>query len=255
LDSKIRDRLKVLSQQNGTTMFMTLSAAFKVLLFKYSGQNDFVIGSAIAGRQQTELEQMIGFFVNTIALRDTVDETETFNDFLAKVKITTLEAFENQEAPFEKVVETVKGERDLGTDPLVQVVFTWQNTPDVPELNIGESRIVGENYEHTTALFDLFLSMSENSKGIHGYFEYNIDLFKRSSIEQLCRHFEKVLQTIIEKPGVKIQDIDLLSLSKEEKHQLLDVFNSKTIKYPMEQRPGSTLFERSGYLKLRKTKH
>jgi non-ribosomal peptide synthetase component F len=80
------------------------------------------------------------------------------------VKITTLEAFENQDAPFEKVVETVKGERDLGTDPLVQVVFTWQNTPDVPELNIGESRIVGESYEHTTALFDLFLSMSENSK-------------------------------------------------------------------------------------------
>ena len=124
-------------------MFMTLLAAFKVLLHRYSGQQDICVGSPIANRTQQEVEGLIGFFVNTLALRSEVKGRHPFTELLQQVKATTLEAYEHQEVPFEKVVEAVVKERDLSRSPLFQVMFVLQNTPGSSAASFGRSAIIG----------------------------------------------------------------------------------------------------------------
>jgi non-ribosomal peptide synthetase component F len=132
IDKQQLDGIQQICQQEGVTLFMNLLAAFKVLLYRYTGQQDICVGTPIAGRQQAETEGLIGFFVNTLALRTQVKDEADFATLLAEVKNTTMDAYEHQEAPFEKVVEAVVKERDLGRSPLFQVMFVLQNTPDVP---------------------------------------------------------------------------------------------------------------------------
>ncbi|MCB0728896.1 MAG: non-ribosomal peptide synthetase, partial [Ignavibacteriae bacterium] len=132
IDKEFSDSLNAISQKNGVTMFMTLLSAFNVLLYRYSGQENFTIGSPIAGRQQEETEALIGFFINTLALRSEVTGQETFNELLQKVKTSTLGAYEHQEVPFEKIVDSVVKQRDMSRSPVFQVTFALQNTPKVP---------------------------------------------------------------------------------------------------------------------------
>ncbi|RMD90310.1 MAG: non-ribosomal peptide synthetase, partial [Calditrichaeota bacterium] len=176
LPQKMSQMIKALSKEAGTTLFMTLLAAFKVLLYRYSGQDDIVIGSPIANRNRPEIEKLIGYFANTLALRTDLSGKPTFRQLLNQVKQVTLNAYEHQDLPFEKLVEELQPQRDLSTSPIFQVMFILQNAPthtlEFPGLIL--SPLAGNN---NSSRFDLSLYMGEGENGLVGVFEYNTDLF------------------------------------------------------------------------------
>ena len=188
-DKELSNALAQLSQEKGTTLFMTLLAALKVLLYRYTGQKDICIGTGTAGRQQQEVEGLIGFFINTLALRTEVNTDGGFTALLQDVKKTTVEAYENQEVPFERVVDAVVRKRDRSRNPLFQVMFVLQNTPEVPNLKLGKLQLERAGYEHTTAQFDLSFSITEHDNGLSGSLEYNADLFTKTNCLPANRTF------------------------------------------------------------------
>jgi hypothetical protein len=157
IEREVLSGLHKLSQQEGCSLYMTLLAVFKVLLYRYTGQEDVCVGTSIANRTQQEVEGLIGFFVNTLAFRDEVKGDATFIELLRQIKLTTLGAYENQEVPFEKVVEVVVKERDPAISPLFQVMLVLQNTPESPRLQLGELSLSPEAmnipYQSLTSLF------------------------------------------------------------------------------------------------------
>ncbi|MBC7828705.1 MAG: AMP-binding protein, partial [Chitinophagaceae bacterium] len=230
IDKKLTEQLHLLSQQEGVTLFMTLLSSLKVLLHHYSGQRDICVGSGIAGRQQQEVENLIGFFVNTLALRSDVKDEASFKDLLQQVKATTLGAYEHQEVPFEKIVDAIVTQRDLSRNPLFQVMFVLQNTPDVPELHLGEVQLSREEYEHTTAQFDLSFSITETAEGLQGELEYCTDLYSAQTIQRILGHFRQLLGAIVIEPQQLIGNLSIIS--EEERNQLLFDFNTTQSKYP-----------------------
>ncbi|MEJ7675699.1 MAG: condensation domain-containing protein [Chitinophagaceae bacterium] len=163
IDKELSGQLVQLSNQQSTTLFMTLLAAFKTLMHRYSGQQDICVGTPVANRAQQELEELIGFFVNTLAIRSEVKSDASFIELLQQVKSTTLEAYEYQDVPFEKVVEVVVKERDLSRNPLFQVLLVMQNTPEVQEFRLGEVQLSVEGYTHETTKFDISIFFTETS--------------------------------------------------------------------------------------------
>ena len=222
--------LQQLSQQHGATLFMTLLSAFKVLLHRYSGQDDICVGIPIAGRQQQETENLVGFFVNTLALRSKLTGDESFTDLLRQIKGTTMEAYEHQEIPFEKVVEAVSKERDLSRSPLFQVMFVLRNTPEIPEFLLGDVSLTRDNFYHTTAQFDLTLFVTETERGLQCAVEYNTDLFDDDTVQKLTGHFSNLLESILQQPTQKIGLLPMLNKSEEK--QLLCEFNDTDVEYP-----------------------
>jgi amino acid adenylation domain-containing protein/non-ribosomal peptide synthase protein (TIGR01720 family) len=229
-DKPLSDKLNELSKAKGTTLFMTLLAAFKVLLYRYSNQSDITIGTPMAGRQQQELEGLIGFFINTLALRDELNPEHSFDQLLQQVKTTTLEAYQHQDVPFEKVVEAVTQNRDLSRSPVFQVMFVFQNTPDIPQLQLGEVRLSRNAVEHVTAQFDLRCTISDTERGMFISMEYCTDLFSQQTIERMNGHFAHLLEHIAQNPNAKLCDYELLA--EQETHQLLTEFNATQTQYP-----------------------
>ena len=199
----------------GATLYMTLLAAFKVLLYRYSGQEDISVGTPIAGRQQQEVEGLIGFFVNTLALRTHVSGDSPFTALLQVVKATTLEAYAHQEVPFEKVVDAVVNERDMSRNPLFQVAFVLQNTPDIPELRLGDTILLPEEIDYNASKFDLTFTLMETANGIQGAVEYNTDLYKEKTIAQMLSHYTNLLKSIITFAGEHVSRLPMLSVSEE----------------------------------------
>ncbi|RBL90134.1 non-ribosomal peptide synthase/polyketide synthase [Chitinophaga flava] len=233
IDNILKEQLKQLSQREDVTLFMTLLSAFKVLLHRYSGQDDICVGTPVAGRIQQEVEGLIGFFVNTLALRSDLGNNPTFTSLLQQVKETTLGAYEHQEVPFEKVVDEVVTSRDLSRSPLFQVVFGLQNTPDVPSISLGDVSLKEEIIEHTTAQFDMSFSVLETRVGLDVNVEYCADLFDGQTIDRLWEHFEQLLRGIVLTPD---QHIGLLPmLAKGEREQLLESFNAVSVEYPKDK--------------------
>ncbi|NML40058.1 amino acid adenylation domain-containing protein [Chitinophaga sp. G-6-1-13] len=230
LDAAFSAQLRQFSLQQDVTLFMTLLAAFKVLLYRYSGQEDICVGSSIAGRTQEEVAGVIGFFVNTLALRSDLSQHPSFLTLLQQVKQTTLAAYDHQDIPFEKVVEAVNTDRDLSRTPLFQVLFELQNTPAVDEVQLGAMTVAREELKYNTAQFDLVVSMEEAPDGLTGYVEYCTDVFRESTITQLMTHFMQLLETIITLPGTRINTLPLLT--DEEQHQQLVTFNNTTVDFP-----------------------
>jgi NRPS condensation-like uncharacterized protein len=189
IDKELSAKIQLLCQQQGTTTFMTLLAAFKVLLYRYSGQNDISVGTSIASRQQQELEGLIGFFVNTLALRTEVLSDMSFADLLQHVRATTVEAYANHEAPFEKVVDAVVKDRDMSRSPLFQVMLVFQNTPEIPELRFGDIQLSREIFEHNTSKFEITFFVKETKDGLQGSVEYRTDLFSDQKIRGMIAHF------------------------------------------------------------------
>ncbi|MEO7769197.1 MAG: condensation domain-containing protein, partial [Ferruginibacter sp.] len=226
IDKGLVGRLQELSQQKSSTLFMTLLAAFKVLMYRYSGQEDICIGTPIAGRQQHELEGLIGFFVNTLALRTEVKGEATFIEFLQQVRTVTLEAYENQEAPFEKVVDEVVTERDISRNPLFQVMFVMRNTPEIPALRLGNVLLSSEPSEHTSAMFDIQVFLTETPDGLIMATEYCTDLFSSTTINRMMAHFKELLSSIVKNPQQKISDLSMLTAT-EEQQLLFDLNNTK----------------------------
>ncbi|HEY0053891.1 MAG TPA: amino acid adenylation domain-containing protein [Pedobacter sp.] len=232
IDKKLAENLQALSQQQGATLFMTLIASFKVLLHRYSGQEDICVGTPIAGRLQQETESLIGFFVNTLALRNKVTSSFTFTEVLQSVKVNTLEAYANQEVPFEKVVETVVKERELNRNPLFQVMFVLRNTPEIPELRLGNVKLTPESFGHNTAIFDIQFFITETVNGLEGVIEYNTDLYNGETIKKLGNHFTNVLRAVVETPTQSIGLLPMLSV--DEREQILHGFNNTRVAYPQE---------------------
>ena len=229
LNTDLTQKLQTLSRNLGTTLFMTLHAAFTTLLYRYSGQSDILIGSPIANRNHSEIESLIGFFVNTLVLRTRFEENPSFEDLLTQVKETTLKAYEHQDVPFEQVVEALQPQRSLSYSPLFQVMFVLQNAP-MSELELSGCNWCELEREGTVAKFDLKLSMSETSRGLVGSWEYNTDLFDSSTIERMAGHFQNLLSAIVENPQLSVAELSLLS--EAERYQLLVEWNDTETEYP-----------------------
>jgi amino acid adenylation domain-containing protein len=232
-------RLKTLSKQTGSTLFMTMLAAFQVLLSRYTGQEDIVVGSAIANRNRAELEPLIGFFVNSLVLRTDLSGNPTFGELLKRVRETTIAAYDRQDLPFEKLVEELHPERDLSRNPLFQVVFALQNAPMQP-LELPGITLNPLQFEVTTTRFDLELHLweqgyglsglwEEKAEGISGFLAYNTDLFDKSTISQFLAHFQTLLTGIVANPDISIADLPLLS--DTETYQLLTQWNQTSCTY------------------------
>ncbi|MFC0514087.1 non-ribosomal peptide synthase/polyketide synthase [Mucilaginibacter angelicae] len=215
IGNDLTSALHKLSQKNGATLYMTLLTAFKVLLYRYSGQEDLCVGTSIAGRPQQELEQLIGFFVNTLALRDQVNGEATFNQLLAQVKQTVLDAFTHQDVPFERVVEATVKEREAGVSPLFQVMLVLGNTPEVPAITLGDLELSGYGFEHKTVKFDLTFFVTETKHGLKWAVQYNTDLYNTARIRRMVKHFETLLISIVINPDVEISKLRLLSRKEE----------------------------------------
>jgi amino acid adenylation domain-containing protein/non-ribosomal peptide synthase protein (TIGR01720 family) len=210
--------LKTLSQQEGCTLFMTLLAAFKVLLYRYTGTGDIVVGSPIANRDRSELESLIGFFVNTLVLRTNLSDNPTFRELLGRVREVTLGAYDHQDLPFDLLVEELKPQRDLSHTPLFQVMFVLQNAP-MSAVELSGLTLQALQTESSTAKFDLTLLMEETESGIRGALEYNTDLFDAATIARMAEHLQTLLAGIVANPEQQIAQLPLLTAN--EQHQLL----------------------------------
>ncbi|QFS50798.1 non-ribosomal peptide synthetase [Nostoc sphaeroides] len=232
LSKSLTEKLKNLSNQEGVTLYMTLLAAFKVLLYRYTQQEDIIVGTPIANRDRTEIEGLIGFFVNTLVMRTNLANNPTCREFLQQVREVTLSAYAHQDLPFERLVEELQPGRDLSHSPLFQVMFVLQNATtepiNLPELTLQELRL-----EKNTAKFDLTLSLSETETGLQGDLEYNTDIFNTDRITRMLGHFQVVLEGIVANPQQRLSELPLLTAI--EQHQLLVEWNNTDIEYPQNQ--------------------
>jgi len=229
LSKSLAEKLNNLSKQEGVTLFMTLLAAFKVLLYRYTQQEDMIVGTPIANRNRTEIEGLIGFFVNTLVLRTSLSNHPTFRELLQQVREVTLGAYAHQDLPFERLVEELQPERNLSHNPLFQVMFILQNASTevlhLPELTLEQLRA-----EKNTANFDLTLSLTETEAGLKGDLEYNTDIFDAARINRMLRHFQVLLEGIVTNPEQRLSKLPLLTAN--EQHQLLVEWNNNQIDYP-----------------------
>ncbi|ASS75459.1 hypothetical protein CIG75_11045 [Tumebacillus algifaecis] len=219
LDADLTDRLKKLSQQEGATLYMTLLAAFNTLLHRYTGQDDILIGSPIAGRSREEVEGLIGFFVNTLVLRTDLSGRPTFRDLLSRVRQSALDAYAHQDVPFERLVGELQPKRQMSYSPLFQVLFALQNAPK-GTLEVQGLTLTPEPQENSKAKFDLSLDMVEEADGLRGVLEYNTDLFAPATISRMAEHFVTLLTSIAARPNSLLNELRLLT--DVEERQLLD---------------------------------
>ncbi|MGZ4969988.1 MAG: amino acid adenylation domain-containing protein [Methylobacter sp.] len=224
------EQLRALSRQHNTTLFMTLFAVFNVLLFRYSHQQDVCVGTPVANRNKLQIEGLIGFFVNTLVLRTDLSGDPQFDELLAQIKSTVLNAQNHQDLPFEQVVDMLKPERSRSYNPLFQIWFTvhnaMQQSPAMPGLSIA-----GVEGEDTVSKFDLALHVQEQDSGLlTGIFEYNTDLFEHHSIVRLAEHYLSLLQGIVNRPQARLSELPLLT--QAEKRQILIDWNDTKADYP-----------------------
>ena len=232
LDSALKQKLEDLSRQQGVTLFMTLLTAFKVLLYRYTGQTEIVVGSPIANRSKAQIEQLIGFFVNVLVLRTDLSGNLSFLDLLERVKSTALEAYTHQDLPFEKLVEELNLNRDLSYNPLFQVMFVLQNVPQ-PNLSLSDLSVsYEEGYNHTSK-FDLTLFIEDSEQGLVSTCEYNTDLFNADTITRMLEHFQTLLENLVSDPQQSISKLPLLKPS--EVQQLLVEWNDTETYYPQDK--------------------
>jgi amino acid adenylation domain-containing protein/non-ribosomal peptide synthase protein (TIGR01720 family) len=227
----VSESLRALSQREGTTLFMTLLAAFDVLLHRYTRQGDVVVGSPIANRTRAETERLIGFFVNTLVLRTELADDLGFKDLLQRVKEVCLGAYAHQDMPFERLVSELSPERDPSRTPLFQVMFILQNAPQ-ESLALPGLKLRGMSAEGVTVKFDLMLTLMDHPGGIRGTFEFASDLFDLPTIERMVTHFQTVLDGIARDPDRTVSELPLLP--QEEAQRLLVDWNATQVAYPPE---------------------
>lgn len=225
----LTNELKSLSQKQGVTLFMTLLAAFKVLIYRYTGQEDILIGSPIANRNRQEIEGLIGFFVNTLIIRTQLNYNQSFTELLKQVREVTLGAYTHQDLPFELLVEELQPQRNLSHTPLFQVMFSLQNAPG-NKLKLSGLDLEYLPLENNTARFDLSLSFTDNADGLVGELEYNSDLFTADSISRMLGHLEILLADIAGHSDKLISELSLLTPA--EKTQIFSDWNDTAANYP-----------------------
>jgi aspartate racemase len=222
LPAGLTEAVRALGRQHGCTPFMVLLAAFQTLLYRYSGQNDFCVGSPIAGRGRAETEGLIGFFVNTLVLHADLSGDPSFAELLGRVREACLGAYAHQDLPFERLVEELRPERDLSRSPLFQVMFALEQEAGqcvcFPGLTFR-----GERLDTGTSKFDLNLQLAEKAEHIEGYLEYSTDLYEAGTAERLVGHYQMLLEGATADPGRRVSELPLLTAA--ERHQLLTEWN------------------------------
>lgn len=228
LPKALSDSLQGFSQQQGITLYITLLAAFNILLARYSGQGDILVGSPIANRTSQELEPLIGFFVNTLVLRTDVSDNPPVVDLLARVRNIALDAFAHQDLPFEKLVEALQPDRDLSRSPLFQVMFVLQNAP-MSVVQLPGLCMTPVVLQSGTAKFDLTLYITETDEGLKANLEYNRDLFTPATVARMGEHFQNLLSAIVANPQQRISELPLASPAEQ---ALLTEWNRTEADYP-----------------------
>src|SRR5205807_3734370 len=231
LGQTLSGALKALSQGEGATLYMTLLAGFQVLLNRYSGQADIVVGSPMAGRNRAEIEPLIGFFINTLVLRTQLSGEMTFRQVLSRVREVCLGAYAHQDVPFEILVEKLQPDRDLSRNPFFQVVFQLLKTSNGAQQPSASSQPSLE-INVTTSKFDLTFDLWETTEAreLAGQIEYNTDLFDEATIERLARHYRRLLESIVAHSDQPISQLSLLSAGEE--RQLVREWNQTATDYP-----------------------
>ena len=232
LDDELTAGLKALSRRHGTTLFMTLLAGWAALLGRLSGQDDVVIGTPVANRSRAEVEPLIGFFVNSLALRLDLSGGPTVGELLQRVKARALEAQQHQDLPFEQVVEIVRPPRSLAHTPVFQVMFAWQNAGE-SDLELPGLRVAPVRVPCSFAKFDLTLSLAEVGGRIAGGLEYATALFDRATIERHAGYLRRLLEAMVADDARAVDRLPLLG--DAERHQLLVEWNATEADYPRDK--------------------
>ncbi|MCD4691529.1 MAG: amino acid adenylation domain-containing protein, partial [Calditrichales bacterium] len=226
---ELTGKLRKLTKENNVSLYMTLMSAFQTFLYKFSNQDDFGVGAPIANRNRKEIEEIIGFFVNTIVLRANFTKDITFLDLINRVRNDVLEASANQDVPFEKIVETILPKRELSVSPLFQVMFDLQKAP-LQSMKLKELTLEIVDIEIEVAKFDLLFIMLEYEDDIKCTLEYNTDLFDTVTIERIAGYFSTLLTNIVRNPAGFISDLSLISV--EEKNYITSHWNKTQTNYP-----------------------
>src|SRR5262249_287150 len=206
LSRNLTNELQTLSKGENVTLYMTLLAAFNVLLGAYSSQRDIVVGTPIANRDRVETEQVIGFFVNTLVIRTDLSGDPTFTELLRRTRKTALNAYAHQDLPFEKLVEELKPPRDPGRHPLFQVMFGLHTIPGASASLAGVT-IEAFDINNTTAKFDLLFNLEEVAEGLIGGMEYSTDLFDANTIAGMLDCYESLLNRLVKQPEIRLSEL------------------------------------------------
>lgn len=231
IDEYLIADLRRLVRENDATLFMVLLAGFKVLLYKYSGQEDIIVGTPVSGRNRTELLNIVGMFVNVLAIRSNPRGDKTFKNFLGELKKITVDAFDNQDFQFEELIEVLNVRRDTSRNPIFDVMFSIEN---IESKNISIDSVEIEDYkrENTISKFDLTLNAVENTDNIYFSFEYCKKLFRKDTIERMANHYINILKSITNKPDIELDKLDILT--DIEKELFIDT-NTNLCEYPKDK--------------------
>ncbi|MER6505084.1 condensation domain-containing protein, partial [Streptomyces sp. NPDC001455] len=209
------DRLRAAGQERGASLFMGLTAVTQLLLSRYSGRRDITVGTVASGREHTELENLVGFFVNTLALRTRIDESVSFGEMLSAVRATTLDAFAHQDVPFDRVVDAAEPERDPSRSPLVQALVVLQNSLGL-EAEFASCPAKREFVPRVTAKFDVSWEFWEENGGLTAELEYSTDLFDASTVERMCRHWTALAEAVVASPTTPLARLECLDPGERE---------------------------------------
>ena len=235
IDSNVLDKLNRTGKALGGTLFMSLLACVNALMYRYTGQEDIVIGSPIAGREHPDLENQIGFYINTLALRTRLNGLGSYEDLLQHIKEVTLSAYEHQMYPYDELVDSLKLPRNINRNPLFDVMVVLQNSMEQdPEFTLnGLQTSQYEAGEYRVAKFDVNFIFSESKNGLDLFLEYNTDIYSAEQMKRMLSHFENLMVAVVQDSKQSLAAIDILT--KEDKHLLLDVFNDTLVYYPKEK--------------------
>ena len=222
------ERLYDFNKKSNVSLFISLLAIVKVLLYRYTGQSDVIVGSVIAGRNQENFEHQIGLYMNVLAYRDKIKSKDTYNDFLQRVRQTALEAYEHQIYPFDSLVEELDLRRDLGRSPLFDVAIDLQNSDD-SELSLEGITITPYEKQHHISKYDLFFFFIEGRDGLTANIVYNTNLFLKTGIERMGTHLVELMESILNDSSQNLNELNIVS--EEEQHRILYEFNDTITKY------------------------
>jgi amino acid adenylation domain-containing protein/non-ribosomal peptide synthase protein (TIGR01720 family) len=232
LDTFESKKLNEIAREIDATLYMVILSIFTILLSRLSSQEDIIIGSVTAGRSHVDLDNIIGMFVNTLAMRNYPNREKSYKKFLQEVKLRTLEVYENQEYQYEDLVDKLSVSRDTSRNPLFDVMYVLQNMDRVGAVE-NESNIVPFNYDDRISKFDLTLSCFEDVKGINFTLEYCTKLFRKETIKSFIKYFKEIILSILKDTDIRISDIEILT--DREKEQLLNAFNDTEVDYPRDK--------------------
>jgi amino acid adenylation domain-containing protein len=235
ISNEITNGLRLLAKQQGSTLFMALTAAVNVLLHRYTGQQDIIIGTQMAGRDHYDLENQIGLYLNPLALRAKFNGSDSYNELVSNIRKTALEAYEHQLYPFDELVDALQLRHNPGRNPLFDITVVLHNTENKEASGTQSGNLLVQEYEGIqlkTSRFDLSFDFNETGDVLQANFVYNTDIFNRHTIERLSSHFERLLSAIIAEPETPISQLNYLS--EAEKQQLLFGFNDTEVDYPQQ---------------------